>query len=83
VLLVIRTGTTPRDLLRRMIAQIPNLIGIVLNDLNANQFPAYYREYGSQEYFGGRDATAFHAAAYNGNGKDTAATVGVAAAGEP
>jgi capsular exopolysaccharide synthesis family protein len=46
-LLVVRSGATARDLVRRTISQIPNLVGIVLNDLDPRQFPAYYREYGA------------------------------------
>jgi polysaccharide biosynthesis transport protein len=46
VLLVVRSGSTSRDLVRRFVAQIPNLVGIVLNQFDARQLPAYYSDYG-------------------------------------
>jgi polysaccharide biosynthesis transport protein len=49
VVVVIRSGSTPRGLLQNMVAQIPNLLGVVLNDLNVRRFPDYYRPYGSAE----------------------------------
>jgi capsular exopolysaccharide synthesis family protein len=82
VLLVVRSGSTPRDLLRQMIGQIPNLMGVVLNDLNPNQFPAYYREYGepatnANGRAAGRDARHFQSATAvmeNGTGKRAGGT---------
>jgi polysaccharide biosynthesis transport protein len=46
VVVVIRSGITSRGLLQRTIAQIPNVIGVVLNDLDLRRFPSYYRPYG-------------------------------------
>jgi capsular exopolysaccharide synthesis family protein len=47
VVIVTRSGSTPRGLVQRMLAQIPNVIGVVLNDLDLRRFPSYYRAYGS------------------------------------
>jgi polysaccharide biosynthesis transport protein len=46
VVLVVRSGATPRDLARRLLAQTPNLVGIVLNGYDLRQLPASYAEYG-------------------------------------
>jgi polysaccharide biosynthesis transport protein len=46
VLLVVRSGSTSRDLVRRFVAQTPNLVGLVLNQFDASQLPAYYSNYG-------------------------------------
>lgn len=45
VVVVVRSGTTPRDLLRRVLKQAPNLIGVVLNDLHARHLRPYYRDH--------------------------------------
>jgi succinoglycan biosynthesis transport protein ExoP len=45
VLLVVRSGSTSRDVVRRLVAQTPNLIGIVLNQLSLKKLPAYYAAY--------------------------------------
>jgi len=42
---VARNGVTPRDALRRLAAQTPNVVGVVLNDLDASHMPGYYHEY--------------------------------------
>ncbi|CAN5728440.1 polysaccharide biosynthesis tyrosine autokinase [soil metagenome] len=42
---VIRSRVTPRDLARRALRQVPNTLGVVLNDLNVRQFTSYYRDY--------------------------------------
>jgi polysaccharide biosynthesis transport protein len=45
VLLVVRSGSTSRELVRRFVAQTPNLVGLVLNQFDATQLPAYYSNY--------------------------------------
>ena len=47
--LVVRSGMTPRDVVQRALAQCPSIIGIVLNDVDIGEFPAYYRSYGGPE----------------------------------
>jgi polysaccharide biosynthesis transport protein len=42
---VVRSRVTPRDLARRALRQIPNTIGVVLNDLNLRQFTTYHPDY--------------------------------------
>jgi polysaccharide biosynthesis transport protein len=46
VLLVVRSGSTPRDVVSRLIAQTPNLVGLVLNQFDRKRLPAYYSDYG-------------------------------------
>lgn len=48
VLLVVRSGVTPRDLVRRLTAQAPNLCGLVLNGYDLRQLPASYASYGQR-----------------------------------
>jgi Mrp family chromosome partitioning ATPase len=43
--LVVRSGMTPRDVVRHTLAQCPNIIGIVLNDVNIEELPGCYRAY--------------------------------------
>jgi succinoglycan biosynthesis transport protein ExoP len=43
VVVVIRSGITPREIIGRVLRQIPNLMGVVLNGLDRHRFPAYYR----------------------------------------
>ena len=43
VVLVMRSGVTPREAARRMLQEIPNPIGVVLNDLSSDHLPGYYR----------------------------------------
>jgi Mrp family chromosome partitioning ATPase len=50
VLLVVRSGATPRDLARRLLAQTPNLVGVVLNRYDVRQLPASYAEYGEADH---------------------------------
>lgn len=45
VVLVVRSGTTPRDSLSRMVQQVRNVIGVVVNDLDPRRFREYYRDY--------------------------------------
>jgi succinoglycan biosynthesis transport protein ExoP len=45
VLLVARSGVTGRGTLLSALRQLPNVSGVVLNDLDASSFPAYYRDY--------------------------------------
>jgi polysaccharide biosynthesis transport protein len=46
-IVVIRRGATPRDLARRAIQQVPNVVGVVLNDLELREFTSYYGQYSS------------------------------------
>ncbi|HET9455453.1 MAG TPA: hypothetical protein VFO66_14310, partial [Gemmatimonadaceae bacterium] len=48
VVLVVRSGVTPRDLVRRLTAQTPNLVGLVLNGYDLRQLPASYAAYGER-----------------------------------
>jgi Mrp family chromosome partitioning ATPase len=43
VVVVVRSGTTPREILGRVLRQVPNLMGVVLNGVEQRHFPAYYR----------------------------------------
>jgi capsular exopolysaccharide synthesis family protein len=43
VIFVIRSGATPRDMVDRVLRQVPNLVGVVLNDLDSSHLPAYYQ----------------------------------------
>jgi polysaccharide biosynthesis transport protein len=43
VVVVVRSGTTPREILGRVLRQVPNLTGVVLNGVEQRHFPAYYR----------------------------------------
>jgi capsular exopolysaccharide synthesis family protein len=45
VVLVIRSGATPREMLKRVLPHAPNLIGVVLNDLDVRYLPASYDYY--------------------------------------
>jgi len=47
IVLVVRGGVTPRDVLRRLVGRTPNVVGVVLNDLDAAQLPDYYGDYRS------------------------------------
>jgi polysaccharide biosynthesis transport protein len=46
VLLVVRSGATPREVVRRLVAQTPGLVGIVMNQMDVRRLPSYYTEYG-------------------------------------
>jgi Mrp family chromosome partitioning ATPase len=49
--LVVRSGMTPRDIVQRALTQCPNVVGIVLNDVNIGEFSAYYSSpYGSEAH---------------------------------
>lgn len=61
VILVVRDGTTPRDHLTRMLKQARNIMGVVVNDLDAHHFPEYYRAYSTAEDTG--------MAGFNGSGR--------------
>ena len=43
--MVVRGGVTPRDVLRRLLGHMPNVVGVVLNDLEASALPDYYHDY--------------------------------------
>lgn len=45
IVLVVRNGITPRELLRRVLRRTPNVIGLVMNDLRGSLFSSYYQEY--------------------------------------
>lgn len=42
---VVRSRETPRALVNRIPHEVPNLIGVVVNDLQASTLPDYFREY--------------------------------------
>lgn len=44
VLLVVRSGATSREAVRRHIAQTPNLVGVILNQLSLKRLPPYYTD---------------------------------------
>ncbi len=43
VVLVMRSGVTPRESAKRLLQEVPNPIGVVLNDLSGDHLPGYYR----------------------------------------
>jgi capsular exopolysaccharide synthesis family protein len=45
VVLVVRSRTTPRENLVALIDQTPNVIGLVVNDVDTRHLPGYYGEY--------------------------------------
>lgn len=45
VLVVVRSRATPRDALTRALNQVPNLLGVVLNDLDIRSLPPAYHYY--------------------------------------
>jgi capsular exopolysaccharide synthesis family protein len=45
VLVVVRSRSTPRALVNRIPSTVPNVIGVVMNDLRTTSMPDYYREY--------------------------------------
>lgn len=44
-IVVARSGVTHLDALERVLSALPNIVGVVLNDLDAQHFPSYYRDY--------------------------------------
>lgn len=49
VVVVVRSGSTPRSLVNRIPQEVPNLMGLVMNDLQKNSMPDfrdYFAEYG-------------------------------------
>jgi capsular exopolysaccharide synthesis family protein len=48
IVLVVRGGVTPREVLRKLLDRMPNVVGVVLNDLEASEFPEYYQDYRSE-----------------------------------
>jgi Mrp family chromosome partitioning ATPase len=49
VVVVVRSGSTPRALVDRIPQEVPNLMGLVVNDLQKNSMPDfrdYFAEYG-------------------------------------
>lgn len=47
IVVVVRNGVTPRELLKRILRQTPNVVGLVMNDLHASLFANYYQAYPS------------------------------------
>jgi polysaccharide biosynthesis transport protein len=47
VVVVMRSGRTPRDVVRRVLAQTPNVVGVVLNAYDISLLPASYADYGA------------------------------------
>ena len=47
VIFVVRSGATPRELVQRLLDHTPNLIGVVLNDVDVRGLTEYYRDYAS------------------------------------
>ena len=47
IVMVVRGGRTPREVLRRLLGHMPNVVGVVLNDLDSSQLPSYYGDYRS------------------------------------
>lgn len=45
VVLVVRSGSTPREAVLRARALAPNLMGVVLNRFDIHRVPSYYRDY--------------------------------------
>ena len=57
VIVVVRSGSTPRAALGRLVGQVPNLLGVVLNRLDIRQFaPSYYADRAPGEGVPDRDA---------------------------
>jgi len=48
VVMVVRSGITPRALVGSLLRQAPNVVGVVLNDVDPRHFPAYYYAYGEE-----------------------------------
>jgi polysaccharide biosynthesis transport protein len=48
VVLVVRSRTTPRENLVALMDQTPNVIGLVVNDVDTRHLPAYYGEYAAR-----------------------------------
>jgi capsular exopolysaccharide synthesis family protein len=45
IVMVVRGGVTPREVLRRLLGHMRNVVGVVLNDLESSQLPSYYHDY--------------------------------------
>lgn len=45
VVVVVRSGVTPRALAQRVMEKAPNVRGVVLNDLRESDLPGYYSDY--------------------------------------
>jgi Mrp family chromosome partitioning ATPase len=45
VIMVMRSGVTPRSVVGRLLRQVPNLAGVVLNELDVRDFPADYHAF--------------------------------------
>jgi Mrp family chromosome partitioning ATPase len=51
LVLVVRSGMTPRNVVQQALSQCHNVVGIVLNDVNIREFPDYYcSPYGSEAH---------------------------------
>jgi Mrp family chromosome partitioning ATPase len=73
IVMVVRGGVTPREVLRRLLGHMPNVVGVVLNDLDSSQLPSYYHDYRSpigldDALAGGLDSTVGAHRAVGGEG---------------
>jgi polysaccharide biosynthesis transport protein len=59
VILVVRSGSASRDVVRRLVGQVPHLVGIVLNQLNIKHLPEYYARYGETTSSSKEDGSRF------------------------
>ena len=48
-MVVVRSGSTPRNLVQRACLEVPNVIGVILNKLDADNLPTYYDRYYAPE----------------------------------
>lgn len=49
VVMVVRSGTTPRPIVGALVQQVPNVVGMVLNDVALREFASYYHSYEEQK----------------------------------
>lgn len=49
IVVVVRSGTTPRPLVEAMLRQLPNVVGVVLNDVDRRDVPTYYSAYAAPD----------------------------------
>jgi Mrp family chromosome partitioning ATPase len=45
VIMVMRSGVTPRAVVGRLLRQVPNLAGVVLNEFDVRDFPTDYHAF--------------------------------------
>jgi hypothetical protein len=56
VIMVVRSGVTSRFLVERLLRDVPNVVGVVLNDYAIRALPSYYTAYGPAEMEGAATA---------------------------